>query len=250
MVLAYQHLSGERHRHGPLTHSHPHIGPHTHARRSRRSARGGEHDHGHAHGLVDPSIKRSREGLRVVGTSLAILGVTAIAQAAIYLATDSAALLADLIHNAGDALTAVPLGVAFLLRSERAEQGAGLAVVLAIFASAIAAGAFSIERIINPLPPEHLLALGLAGAAGVAGNAVAARVRVAGGRRLSSPALIADGHHARSDAIVSVGVIVSAAAVALGAPIVDPIVGLLITALILRITLQSWRTVTGRGHEH
>jgi cation diffusion facilitator family transporter len=212
-------------------------------------AHGHDHGgHGHSHGLVDPSIKRSREGLRVVGISLLLLGVTAIAQAAIYVATGSIALLADLIHNAGDALTAVPLAAAFLLRSERAERGAGLAVVATILASAIAAGVFAIERIINPLPPTHLLALALAGVVGVIGNAIAARVRLNGGRRLDSAALIADGNHARSDAIVSAGVILSATAVALGAPIADPIIGLVITALILRITWESWNTVRGHGH--
>jgi cation diffusion facilitator family transporter len=204
--------------------------------------------HGHGHGLVDPSIRRSRQGLRVVGVSLAVLAVTAIAQGAIYVATNSIALLADLIHNAGDALTAIPLATAFLLRSERAERGAGIAVVLTILASAITAGIFAIERIIHPLAPEHLLALTLAGAIGVIGNAVAARVRLLGGRHLDSAALIADGNHARSDAIVSAGVILSAIAVAFGAPIADPIIGLLITALILQITWQSWNTVRGHGH--
>jgi cation diffusion facilitator family transporter len=212
------------------------------------SAPAASRPHGHSHGLVDPSIKRSREGLLVVAGSLAVLAVTAAVQAAIYIATDSVALLADLIHNAGDALTAIPLGAAFLLRSDRAEHGAGLVVVLAILASAVAAGVFAVERIVDPLPPEHLLALGLAGAAGVLGNAFAARVRLSGGRRLESAALIADGDHARSDAIVSAGVILSALAVALGAPLADPIIGLGITALILRITWQSWRTVSGRDH--
>lgn len=210
-----------------------------------------EHDHdghGHSHGLVDRSIKRSREGLRVVLVSLTLLAVTAAIQAAIYLATNSIALLADLIHNAGDALTAVPLGAAFLLRSERAERGAGLIVVLTIFASAVTAAVFAVERILHPLAPEHLLALGLAGLVGVLGNAVAARVRLAGGRRLNSPALIADGQHARSDAIVSVGVVLSAIVVALGAPIADPLIGLLITALILKITWESWNTVRGSHH--
>ena len=210
-----------------------------------------EHDgHGHSHGLVDPSIKRSRDGLRVVGVSLGLLAITAVAQASIYLATNSIALLADLIHNAGDALTAVPLAAAFLLRSERAERGAGIAVVLTILASAITAGVFAVLRIIHPLAPTHLLALALAGAIGVIGNAIAARVRLSGGRRLNSAALIADGNHARSDAIVSAGVILSATAVALGAPIADPIIGLLITALILQITWESWNTVRGRGHHH
>jgi cation diffusion facilitator family transporter len=213
---------------------------------SHHGAAAHRHDHGlhgHAHGLVDPSIKRSREGLRVVLASLALLGATAAVQAVIYVVTDSIALLADLIHNAGDALTAVPLGAAFLLRSARAERGAGLAVVVTILASAIAAGAFAIERIVDPLEPDHLLALGLAGAVGVVGNAIAARVRLDGGRRLDSPALVADGQHARADAIVSAGVIVSAIAVAVGAPIVDPIVGLVIAALIVRITWESWQTL-------
>jgi cation diffusion facilitator family transporter len=225
--------ANERHEHHGLEH-------HTH-----------EHDgHGHSHGLVDPSIKRSRDGLRVVGVSLALLAITAVAQAAIYLATNSIALLADLIHNAGDALTAVPLAAAFLLRSERAQRGAGIAVVLTILASAITAGVFAVLRIIHPLAPTHLLALALAGAIGMIGNAIAARVRLSGGRRLNSAALIADGNHARSDAIVSAGVILSATAVALGAPIADPIIGLLITTLILRITWQSWNTVRGRDHHH
>jgi cation diffusion facilitator family transporter len=201
------------------------------------------HHPGHSHGLVDRSITRSREGLRVVGASLAVLGLTAAIQAGIYVATRSVALLADLVHNVGDALTAVPLGAAFLLRSGRAERGAGIIVVLAILASAITAGVFAAERLIHPLPPEHLLALGLAGAVGVIGNAIAARLRIRGGRRLNSPALVADGQHARSDAIVSVGVVLSAISVALGAPIADPIVGLLITALILRITWESWQAV-------
>jgi cation diffusion facilitator family transporter len=123
-----------------------------------------------------------------------------------------------------------------------------MAVVVTILLSAITAGVFAVERIVDPLAPDHLLALALAGAVGVIGNTIAARVRLAGGRRLASPALIADGHHARSDAIVSVGVVLSAGAVELGAPIADPLVGLLITVLILRITWQSWRTVRGHGH--
>jgi divalent metal cation (Fe/Co/Zn/Cd) transporter len=123
-----------------------------------------------------------------------------------------------------------------------------MAVVVTILASAIVAGVFAVERIVNPLSPDHLLALGLAGVVGVVGNAVAARVRLAGGRRLNSAALIADGHHARSDAIVSVGVVLSASAVALGAPIADPIIGLVITGLILHITWESFHTVRGTNH--
>ena len=179
-----------------------------------------------------------------------MLAATAVAQAAIYLATSSVALLADLVHNAGDALTAVPLAAAFLLRSERAERGAGMLVVLAILASAVVAGALAVERIVHPLAPDHLLALALAGAVGAVGNAIAAGVRLRGGRRLDSPALLADGAHARSDALVSLGVVLSALVVALGAPIADPLIGLAISALILRITWQSWRTVRGHTHSH
>jgi cation diffusion facilitator family transporter len=209
-----------------------------------------ERAHGHSHGLVDPSIKRSRAGLRAVGVSLGVLGATASIQAAIYVATGSVALLADLIHNFGDALTAVPLGTAFLLRSPRAERYAGLAVVLAIFLSACVAGAFAIEKIISPHAPTHLLALGFAGAIGFLGNEVAAQVRLRAGRQLDSPALIADGYHARTDGLVSLGVMGSAVLVAIGLPIADPVIALTITGVILRITLQGWRTVRGDDHSH
>jgi cation diffusion facilitator family transporter len=205
--------------------------------------------HGHSHGLIDPSIKRSRAGLRAVVLSLAILGLTALAQVAIYLASGSVALLADLIHNVGDAATAIPLGIAFLLRSERAERGAGLFVVLAIFISACVAGYEAIARLIDPETPTNLLALAAAGLIGFGGNWLAAIVRGRAGRRLDSAALIADGNHARADSYVSLAVVASAVVVALGLPIADPLIGLAITAVILRITLDSWRTVRG-GHEH
>ena len=200
-------------------------------------------DHGHAHGLVDPSIKRSREGLRAVSISLLVLGVTAVAQAVIFVLSGSVALLADLIHNVGDALTAVPLGIAFLLRSPRAEGYAGLAVVGAIFVSACVAAYEAIDRLITPEALDHLYALALAGVIGFGGNLVAAWVRTRAGRKLDSPALVADGDHARADAIVSLGVVLSAAVVALGLEIGDPLIALVITAIILRITWQSWRTV-------
>jgi cation diffusion facilitator family transporter len=179
-----------------------------------------------------------------------VLGATAAIQAAIYVATGSVALLADLIHNFGDALTAVPLGTAFLLRSPRAEQRAGLAVVLAIFVSACVAGVFAIEKLFNTHAPEHLLALGIAGAVGFAGNEVAAQIRLGAGRRLESPALVADGYHARTDGFVSLGVMLTAALVAFGLEIADPIIAILITGVILRITWQSWLTVSGRVHSH
>src|SRR6266540_1370389 len=159
----------------------------------------GHGEHGHTHGLVDESIKRSRDGVRAVSRSLAVLGVTAALQGIIYVATGSIALLADLIHNAGDALTAVPLGAAFLLRSRLAEHRGGYFVVATIFASAAVAGVFAIDRIVHPLPVEHLLALGLAGVVGFLGNEVAARIRLRAGQRLDSAALIADGQHAKVD---------------------------------------------------
>ena len=206
--------------------------------------------HGHSHGLVDPSIKRSRAGVRTVLISLAVLGLAATAQAIIFVLSGSVALLADLIHNFGDALTAVPLGIAFVMRSERAERTAGLFVVLAIFVSACVAGVEAVQRLIHPSPPTHLWALAAAGAIGYIGNFIAAKVRLGAGRRLDSPALIADGNHAAADAYVSLAVVASAIVVALGAPIADPLIGLAITLVILRITWQSWNTVRGRGHHH
>jgi cation diffusion facilitator family transporter len=248
-AIAYEPLKGDLHRHaGGLTHSHPHTGPHQHD---------GHHDHGeghgHSHGLIDPTIKRSREGIRAVVLSLAILGLAAAAQGLIFALTSSVALLADLIHNAGDAATALPLGVAFAMRSVRAERLAGLFVVFAIFASACVAGFEAIDRLINPHQVTHLGALAAAGLIGYLGNRLAAQVRTRAGERLSSPALIADGDHARADAYVSLAVIASAAAVALGAQVLDPLIGLAITAVILRITWQSWQTVKtydGRRHSH
>jgi cation diffusion facilitator family transporter len=201
-------------------------------------------EHGHSHGLVDRSIVRSREGVKAVSISLAVLGVAAGAQLAIYLVSGSVALLADLIHNFGDALTAVPLGIAFFLRSFRAEKLAGLGVVLAIFISACVALYESIHRLIHPQHLSHLWVLAAAGAIGFVGNETAALVRLRAGERLSSPAMIADGNHARVDGLVSLGVIASAAVVSLGARIGDPIIGLVIALVILRITWQSWRTVS------
>jgi len=199
--------------------------------------------HGHTHGLVDASIKRSRRGLIAVGWSLLVLALTALAQTAVFVASGSVALLADLIHNFGDAATALPLAIAFALRSARVERWAGLAVVFAIFVSACVAGYESILRLIDPREPDHLAALAAAGALGFAGNWVAARIRTRAGRRLASPALVADGAHARADAYVSLAVVASAAVVALGIGVADPLIGLGITVVILRITWKSWHTV-------
>ena len=214
-------------------HSHPHPHGHTH------------HDgHGHSHGLVDRSIVRSREGVRTVAVSLAILGVVAAVQAAIFVASGSVALLADVIHNAGDALTAVPLGIAFWLRSYRAEKIAGLFVVLAIFVSAAVALYETIQRLLHPQHLSHLGILAAAGVVGFAGNELAARVRLRGGERLHSPALVADGNHARADGFVSLSVIASAVLVWAGLERADPLIGLAITLVILKITWDSWRVIS------
>jgi cation diffusion facilitator family transporter len=210
--------------------------------------RHGGHQHEHSHGLVDPSIVRSRAGIRAVSWSLAVLTVTALAQAFIYSRTLSVALLADLIHNFGDALTAIPLGVAFFLQSTRGERWAGFGVVLAIFISALVALGQTIERFVNPRALSHLWLLAAAGVIGFVGNEIAAQIRLRAGRRLDSPALVADGNHARVDGFVSLGVIASAAFVAAGLRVADPIVGLVITLVILKITWDSWQTV--RGHVH
>jgi cation diffusion facilitator family transporter len=235
---AYQPLGGLRHRHGELVHEHPHAGPHSHH----------SPGHSHGHGLVDDSIKRSREGVRAVSLALGVLGLAALVQAAVFVASGSVALLADLIHNAGDAATALPLGIAFALRSTRAERSAGLAVVLAIFVSALVAGYEAVHRLVEPRDVDALLPLAAAGAIGFSGNWLAAIIRTSTGQRLDSPALIADGAHARADAYVSLAVVASAAVVAVGLQIADPLIGLAITVVILRITRDSWRTVRGNHH--
>jgi cation diffusion facilitator family transporter len=188
--------------------------------------------------------------VRAVVVALVVLGVTAAVQAVVFVASGSVALLADLVHNAGDAATAIPLGLAFALRSGRAERWAGYAVVLAILVSACVAGYEAIDRLIDPRDVDALVPLALAGAAGFAGNWVAAIVRSRAGRRLDSPALMADGAHARADAFVSLAVVASAAAVAAGVRLADPLIGLAITIVILRITWESWRTISEGEHRH
>jgi len=217
-------------------------------------SQGHSHDgHGHSHGLIDRSITRSRAGLKAVALSLGVLGATAILQAVIFIATGSVALLADLIHNVGDALTAIPVGIAFWMRSFVAEKRAGYFVVAAIFISACVAAVTAVDRLINPQTLDHLGILAAAGAIGFTGNEIAARVRLGAGKRLNSPALIADGNHARTDGLVSLAVVTSAIVVALGFELGDPIIGLVITLVILRITWQSFRTIKadpGLPNEH
>lgn len=219
--------------------AHRHGNPHDHD----------HHAHGHSHGLVDRSIIRSRDGVRTVSIGLVVLTIAAIVQTVIFASSGSVALLADLIHNYGDGLTAIPLGIAFFLRSARGERWAGLGVVIAIFVSAIVALYETIMRFVHPQNLSHLWVLAAAGAVGFIGNEIAARVRLRGGSRLNSPALIADGNHARIDGFVSLGVVASAGVVAFGIRIADPVIGLAITVVILKITWDSWQTIYGH-HEH
>jgi divalent metal cation (Fe/Co/Zn/Cd) transporter len=246
------------HRHGSLVHSHPHVhvigidhdhpGAHEHDHGEHGHPHAHPHDrsggHGHTHGLVDRSILRSRDGVRTVAISLGILGATAAVQAAIFVGSGSVALLADMIHNLGDALTAVPLGIAFFLRSYRGERVAGLFVVLAILVSAGVAMYESVERLIHPEHVSHLGVLAAAGVIGFLGNELAAHVRLRGGRRLSSPALVADGNHARVDGYVSLGVVASAACVWVGWRTADPLIALAITTVILKVSWDSWRVIS------
>jgi cation diffusion facilitator family transporter len=214
-------------------------GPHVHEEHHEHGS------HGHSHGLVDRSIVESRDAVRTVATSLVVLTTAAAIQTLIFVATGSVALLADLIHNYGDGLTAIPLGIAFYLRSARGERWAGLGVVAAILISALVALYETIQRLIHPQHLSHLWVLAAAGVVGFIGNEIAARVRLRGGKRLDSPALIADGNHARIDGFVSLGVVASATVVALGAPIADPVIGLAITTVILKITWDAWQTIYG-----
>jgi cation diffusion facilitator family transporter len=237
-------------------HSHPHRDRHRHLGSAPWVSRpvlapgddsvvghGRHHPFGHSHGFVDDSIRRSGDGLRAVIRSLGVLGATAALQTAAFVASGSVALLADVIHNFGDALTAVPLGIAFILHSTKAERRAGFVVVAAIGLSACVAGVEAGRRLLHPITPDHLVVLAIAGALGFVGNSLAARIRTRAGHRLESPALIADGNHARADAYVSLSVVASAAVVAIGIPVADAVIGLAITGVILRITWQSWRTV-------
>ncbi len=201
------------------------------------------HGHSHSHGALDSSILRSRDGVRTVALSLAVMGLTAAIQAAVFLASGSVALLADVIHNFGDALTAIPLGAAFVLRSQRGEKASGLGVVLAIFVSACVALYATIERLLHPHQLSHLAVLAAGGVIGFAGNEIAARVRLRGGERLRSPALVADGQHARVDGYVSLSVVASAAGEWIGWRIADPLIGLAMVLVILRITWHSWLVI-------
>lgn len=215
----------------------------THMHNHHDKAHEHEHTHEHSHGLIDESIIRSKAGVRAVSISLVVLLVTAIAQGAIYMYSSSVTLLADIIHNFGDALTAIPLGIAFLLRNKDLEKYAGYFVVAVILFSALVAAYEAVDRILHPEVVTNLWVLVAAGMIGLVGNEIAAIIRLRAGKRLNSPALIADGHHARIDGLVSLAVLASAILIAFGWQIADPIIGLAITFVILRITWHSYLAI-------
>jgi cation diffusion facilitator family transporter len=196
--------------------------------------------HGHSHdsaGQVDSALASSRAGLRALWISLAGLAATAGLQAAVVLFSGSVALLGDTLHNLADALTAVPLGIAFLLGRRpatraytygfgRAEDLAGLVIVLVIAGSAGLAGVTAIERLLHPRPMSHPGWVLAAGVIGFLGNELVARYRIAVGRRIGSAALVADGLHARTDGFASLAVVLAAAGSWAGLVWADPVVGL------------------------
>ena len=264
-----------------MSHSHPHAashGPHDHGQHDH-----GQHDHGReghehatgragavsrvAHALrphshepadqVDPALEASAEGMRVLWVSLAILAGTAAVQAAVAAASGSVALLGDTLHNAADALTAVPLAVAFIVGRRppdrrytygygRAEDLAGVAIVVLIAASCVLAASVAVSRLLHPHPVSDLAAVAAAALAGFAGNELAARYRIRTGRRIGSAALVADGLHARTDGLASLGVLAGAGGVALGWNWADPVVGLAITAVLLSVLWRAAREIYRR----
>jgi cation diffusion facilitator family transporter len=238
----------------------------THEHHGHGSARGGlrsavrevfvPHRHDAADS-VDDALESSAIGIRAVKVSLVVLGVTALVQLAIVAVSGSVALLADTIHNFSDALTAVPLWIAFALGRRaatrrytygfgRAEDLAGLFVLAMIALSALIAGYEAVRRLLDPVPIEHLGWVAAAGLVGFIGNELVALYRIRVGRQIGSAALVADGLHARTDGFTSLAVLFGAGGVALGFPLADPIVGLLITAAILVVLTSAAREVFRR----
>lgn len=248
------HRPGHSHAHHGHSHGHGHGHGHSHEH-------GHEHSHGiwpfghsHDHGPVDPDLAESREGVRVLLISLTLLGITAIAQAIIVVLTGSVALLADTVHNVGDALTAVPLALAFVLSRRppsarfawglgRTEDLAGLIIVVLIAFSGAFAFYQSVDRLLHPYTPTHLAAGIAAGFVGFVGNELVAGYRIRQGKRMASAALIADGQHARIDGFTSLSVALGLILVAGGFPIADPLIGIAISIVIARITWNTAKQV-------
>lgn len=268
-------------------HGHPHGHPHADAHDGRDApgrSRGDSHSHGHGHGggragrlarlrhkaghlltphsheaadKIDTALESSAKGMRALWVSLAVLGVTALAQVVVVVLSGSVALLGDTVHNAADALTALPLAVAFVLGRRaatrrftygygRAEDVAGIVIVLTIAASAVFAGWTAFDRLLDPRPIHYLPAVAAAAVVGFLGNEWVARYRIRVGREIGSAALVADGLHARTDGFTSLAVLFGAGGAAIGWPLADPIVGLLITAAIVLVLRDAAREVFRR----
>jgi len=213
--------------------------------------------HGHTHGAIDPSVLTTQRGIWAIKWSFFGLLATALFQVVIVLLSGSVALLADTIHNFGDAATAIPLWIAFTLARRkpsnrftygygRVEDLAGVAIVLTILFSAIVAGYESIDRFFHPQTVTYLRAVIVASVIGFIGNEAVAQFRIRAGKEIGSAALIADGHHAHADGLTSLAVLFGAVGVWLGYPLADPIVGLLITAAIFRIVWESGKSIFTR----
>ena len=218
---------------------------------------GEDGEHGHTHGVVDPSIATTSRGIWAIKWSFVGLGITAALQGVVVVLSGSVALLADTIHNVGDALTAVPLWIAFLFARRvatrrfnygfgRVEDLAGVVIVLVILSSAIVAAYQSFDRLLNPRDVEFVWVVAAAGVIGFIGNEAVALFRIRVGREINSVALVADGYHARTDGLTSLAVFAGAIAIWAGFPIADPIVGLGISVLIAKIVYDSARSVFGR----
>lgn len=221
---------------------------------------GHRHDHGHhghTHGVVDPTIASTTRGIFAIKWSFVILAVTAALQMLVVAVSGSVALLADTIHNVGDATTAIPLWVAFVLARRaptatftygygRVEDFAGIIIVIIILISALVAGYEAIDRLFHPQPIQNLAWVAAAGVVGFIGNEAVAVFRIRVGREINSAALIADGYHARTDGLTSLAVVIGAVGVWVGFPLADPIIGLLITLAILGIVWQSAKAVLTR----
>ncbi len=251
------HPHGDGHSHG---HPHGHEHPHGHAHRTGLWATlthaATPHSHDPADSL-DAALTDSARGIRAVKISLVALGVTALAQLAIVYVSGSVALLADTIHNFSDALTAVPLWIAFVLSRRaptrrytygfgRAEDLAGLFVIAMIALSAVVAGWEAVRRLLDPQPIEHVGWVALAGLVGFLGNEAVALYRIREGKAIGSAALVADGYHARTDGFTSLAVLVGAGGVALGWDWADPVIGLVITVAILAVLRTAARDVFRR----
>ncbi|WP_440947057.1 cation diffusion facilitator family transporter [Methanosarcina sp. T3] len=215
------------------------------------------HSYSHTHGVVDPEILSTDKGLYAVKWSFAGLMLTALFQILVVWVSGSVALLADTIHNFGDAATAIPLGFAFLLSRKkpnksftygygRAEDLAGLFIVFLIFLSAAVAAYESVHRLLSPQPVDYLWAVAAASIIGFLGNELVAKFRIRVGKEIGSAALVADGYHARADGFTSLAVLFGALGAWLGYPLADPIIGLLITVAILRIVREAGKSVFSR----